>query len=110
MRVELRSGDLRATFDCGGDVFYVGCRLSDPNRSSRKNIINLNFADNIDEYKMIFEGVDVRMSELCLGNDICLQLCCFVTDDPSILAMMKPYAGLKIEEVVYGDTELTITV
>lgn len=110
MKAELRSGDLRGTIDCGDDVCFVGCLLTDSNRSARHNIINLNMADDIDEYKKIFDRTDIRMSELCLENGLYLQLCCYITDDPSVLAIVKPYKDMKMVEVVHGDTELTITV
>ena len=110
MKVELRSGELRGTLDCGNDVFFVGCRLTDPKRDNRNNIINMNMADDIDEYKTIFNAIDIRMNELCLENGMFLELHCYITDDPSILAIMEPYKGMKMVEVVHGDTELTITV
>lgn len=39
-----------------------------------------------------------------------LEMCLFTTDDPFIIAMMKPYESMKMLEVVHGYTELTITV
>lgn len=122
MTVELRSGDLRGTLDCGEDVFFVGCRLTDSNRPNRNNILNIlvnpNMIDNFEEFKLdglelykeLFSLSDVRMSELNFANGMYLLLCCYITDDPSILATIKSYTGMKMIEVVHGDMELTITV
>ena len=103
MKVELRSGELCETVICEDDVFFVACRLTDPKG-------HFTIAENMDTYKSIFDTAGFRTKEVCLANGMQLQLGCFFTDDPAIHAMMKPYAGLKIEEVIHGDTELTITV
>ncbi|MCH5182749.1 MAG: hypothetical protein J1E00_01110 [Oscillospiraceae bacterium] len=103
MKVELRSGELRETIECEKDVFFIGCRVTDPSG-------HFTIAENLEAYKSIFDTAVCRTKEICLANGMRLEMCMFATDDPSILAMMKPYAGMKLEEVVYGDTELIITV
>lgn len=110
MKVELRNGELRGTFDCGNDVFFVGCRLTQSKRQKWQNTINTNIFDDIHELQRIFGDIDIRTSELSLGSGMSLQLWCFTTDDPSILDIMKPYAGMKMIEVVDEEFELTITV
>ena len=39
-----------------------------------------------------------------------LKLFIYRTDDPSILSMMRPYAGMKLCEILWENAELTITV
>lgn len=100
MRVELRSGELCETVVCEDDVFFIACRLTGPNGHP---IISV-------DLKRIFDTAGYHAKELCLANGMRLEMCLFTTDNPFLLSMMKSYVGLKIEEVVHGDTEFTITV
>ena len=103
MKVDLRSGVLRETVVCEDDVFFVGCRLTDPNGY-------VSIAEDLDAYKRLFDTAGYRTKELYLANGMRLEMCLFTTDDPFMITMMKPYEGMKMMEVVYGDTELTVTV
>ena len=103
MKVELRSGELCETVICEDDVFFIACRLTDP-----KGYVTI--AENMDAYKRIFDTAGFRTKELCLANGMRLEMCLFTTGDPFIIAMMKPYEGMKMMEVVHKDTALTITV
>lgn len=103
MKVELRCGEQCETVICEDDVFFVACRLTEPNG-------HLVIAEDMDAYKSIFDTAGCRTKELCLENGMRLEMCLFTTEDPFMSAMMSPYAGMRMLEVVYGDTALTITV